>query len=262
MSLLSRKTELYEWSRGTTYWRYTSGDRAATFNQQTYAPAAIKRSALADTQESAKNKLDITVPLSLPLLQQWRGGGTPSEEIKLTVYQLRGGMVSIVWRGVLANPTFSDREAVLHHLPPAAAAARIGLTPPWSKTCHKVLYSAGLGGCNASLAGMRVDGTLTAVAGKVMQAAAWAGKPDGWFERGFVMWATATGTERRAIVSHAGDTLTLLTPAGATAGTVVSAYPGCDQTALTCRDKFHNIDNFGGFAWLPSKNPFGSDPLY
>jgi hypothetical protein len=36
----------------------------------------------------------------------------------------------------------------------------------------------------------------------------------------------------------------------------VSYYPGCDRTRLTCSLKFGNIANFGGFPWVPQKNPF------
>ena len=149
MSLFARKVELYDWYRGAQHWRYTDGDRAATFQSQSYAPAAITRTALAETQEALKNKLDVTVPLSFPFLSEFAGGVVPSELIRLNVYRLRSGLVSTVWKGVFANPTFSDKNVVLHHLPPDAAAAAMGLTPPWSKTCHKTLYSGGPNGCGA-----------------------------------------------------------------------------------------------------------------
>lgn len=262
MSLFARKTELFDWSRGVQHWRYASGDRDEVFNSQTYQHAALKRSSLADTQEPAKNRLDVTAPLSLPLLELYAGGSVPMEVIHLTVYQMRNNLVSIVWKGVLTNPTFSGRDVVLHHSPPSAAASALGMTQPWSKTCHKPLYSTGLGACNASRTAMRVDGTLTSVTGAVIQCAAAAGKPDGWFTRGWVQWQAGLATERRAIVNHVGDTLTLLMPMSAPVGTAVVLMPGCDQLATTCRDKFNNIVNYGGMAWLPDKNPFGTDPIY
>jgi uncharacterized phage protein (TIGR02218 family) len=262
MPLFARKTELYDWARGAQHWRFTNGDRVATLNSQTYTPAAITRTSLADTQEAMKNQLDVTVPLSFPMLTLFDGGAVPTEIITLTLYQMRGNMVSTAWKGIFANPTFSGKDAVLHHLPPDASAAAIGLTPPWSKTCHLPVYSAGLGRCNASRERMRVDGTVTGVAGRTLQAAAFAAHPDDWFTRGWVQWKVGLATEYRRIVAHAGDTLTLSAPANVPAGTAVTAYPGCDQLLQTCHDKFDNVINYGGCPWLPSSDAFGSDPLY
>lgn len=262
MPLLARKTELYDWARGAQHWRYTSGDRPYTYNAQTYAPAALERTSLADTQESMKNRLDVTVPLSLPLLELFDGGMVPTEVITLTLYQVRGGTVATAWKGVFANPTFSGKDAVLHHLPPDAAAAAMGLTQPWSKTCHAPVYSVGLGMCNADRVRMRVDATVTAAAGRTLQAAAFAAKPDDWFSRGWVQWQHGLATEYRRVLAHVGDTLTLLNPTTLAPGAQVTAYPGCDQLLTTCRDKFGNLANYPGCPWLPATNPFGSDPLY
>lgn len=263
MPIFARKTELYDWARGAQHWRYASGDRDVTFNTQTYAHMPIKRSSLADTQESMKNRLDVTVPLSLPMLELFMGGMVPTEIIKLTLYQLRGGMVSVAWKGVFANPTFTGKDAVLHHLPPDASAAAIGLTPPWSKTCHAPVFSTGLGMCNADRARMRVDGTVTAANGRTLQAAAFAEHPDDWITRGWVQWQNGLATEYRRVIAHVGDTLTLLVPANVAIGTAVAAYPGCDQLLQTCNDKFDNVVNNPSCPWLPTgSNPFGSDPLF
>lgn len=262
MGLFNRKVELYDWARGVEHWRYTNGDRAQTVLGLTYQPASLSRTSLADTQESMKNRLDITAPLSLPLLELYMGGQVPSELITLTLYQWRNSMLSTVWQGVLANPKFSSKDVVLHHLPPDASAAALGMTQPWSKTCHKALYSAGDGRCNASRTTMRVDATVSACSGFTLSAPAFASYAHDWFTRGWVQWASGLTTERRRIIGHVGDTLTLSAPAALPVGTAVTAYPGCDQQATTCRDKFNNIPHFGGCPWLPSKNPFGSNPLF
>ncbi len=39
------------------------------------------------------------------------------------------------------------------------------------------------------------------------------------------------------------------------AGDSVSLFPGCDGAADTCREKFHNFDNFGGHPFVPTSNP-------
>lgn len=37
-------------------------------------------------------------------------------------------------------------------------------------------------------------------------------------------------------------------------GDSITAYPGCRHTIADCRDKFDNLDNFGGFPYVPNKN--------
>jgi hypothetical protein len=41
----------------------------------------------------------------------------------------------------------------------------------------------------------------------------------------------------------------------------VKIYPGCDRTKETCNDKFSNILNYGGFAWIPAKSPFDGSSI-
>lgn len=38
-------------------------------------------------------------------------------------------------------------------------------------------------------------------------------------------------------------------------GQTVTVYPGCDHTSATCKAKFSNQANFGGFPFVPAKNP-------
>jgi hypothetical protein len=51
-------------------------------------------------------------------------------------------------------------------------------------------------------------------------------------------------------------------PQGLAAGTTVTLFPGCDHTLATCSGKFSNTANYGGFPFMPTKNPFGGDPIY
>ena len=61
----------------------------------------------------------------------------------------------------------------------------------------------------------------------------------------------------RFIVAHGGDTITLQLPFDSRVGNggTVTAYPGCDGSPATCRDRFGNSARFGGCASIPSRNP-------
>lgn len=71
---------------------------------------------------------------------------------------------------------------------------------------------------------------------------------------------SVNGGFRRAIVSHDGQTLSLATPLppGDYTGTAgrVSLFAGCDGELTTCKGKFNNVPRFGGYPYIPIKNPF------
>lgn len=37
---------------------------------------------------------------------------------------------------------------------------------------------------------------------------------------------------------------------------IVMIYPGCDRSSKMCKEKFNNLDNYGGFDFMPAKGPF------
>lgn len=67
-----------------------------------------------------------------------------------------------------------------------------------------------------------------------------------------------TGGTRRSIQSHSGGTLLLQAPIlkAIAAGARVSLYTGCDKAASTCSVKFQNFSRFGGYPYIPLRNPF------
>ena len=79
------------------------------------------------------------------------------------------------------------------------------------------------------------------------------GGENGYFTRGYA----AAGGDFRFIVAHGGDTITLQLPFDSRVGNggTVTAYPGCDGSPATCRDRFGNSARFGGCASIPSRNP-------
>lgn len=263
MGWFGRKSELYDWQRGPQHWRYTTDDRPQVYLQQTYAPVAgMKRGSISESNEPNKNTLDVTVPVDLAFLDLFRGR-TPTERLLLTVYERkRDNSVVRRWIGEIGNVTWSDTKVVLRHFPPSASQTTNGLKECWQKNCPHMVYSAGLGLCNAAQETMRVNATVSSVSGSVVQSSAWATKPDGWFDGGWVQWGEGTAIERRFVIQHTGDTLTLMTPALLPVGTVVATYPGCDGTIDTCINKFGNWLNYGGFPWWPTKNPMGNEAIY
>ena len=44
---------------------------------------------------------------------------------------------------------------------------------------------------------------------------------------------------------------------GLSAGEAMTAFAGCRRIRQVCNTKFSNIENFGGFPYIPIRNPFG-----
>lgn len=87
-------------------------------------------------------------------------------------------------------------------------------------------------------------------------------KTKDWFARGFIEYGAGVNYQARNIVSstwNAGTSrLTLqlnAAPGGLAVGALVQVVPGCDGSAVTCRTKFNNFENFGGFVAIPQRNP-------
>ncbi|QDH70839.1 phage BR0599 family protein [Marilutibacter alkalisoli] len=260
MSLFARHVELIEFFRNSRFWRYTSGNRIYTAVGQDYLPYAIDTGRTMQSAEENRNNREIKAPVTLPFLDIWRPY-PPMERIHVTIKRVKAsdGSIERSWTGIVADVKETAFEATIRCQTLIAAAHGMGLRRNWQVPCPFATYGAQ---CGVPLEDFRVPASLTLVDGVTVQAAAFAAFPDGWFNGGFIRWqASAFETERRFVVTHSGDTLTLLTPmpGGVTA---VDAFPGDDHSLQTCDEKFNNAVRYGGQHTIPEKNPFGSDPVF
>ena len=143
-------------------------------------------------------------------------------------------------RSFASWPARPEQQTLKRTLPPAR----------YQKQCNRILYDPG---CGVARAAFKVTGVLSSVAGAVIRAPEFAAKPDGWFAAGYV----ELGVERRMILDHTGDTLTLRTAMPSLhVGVSLAAYAGCMRDSGTCNAKFNNGARFFGFEWIPTRNPF------
>lgn len=263
MGLFSRNVELISIVRGAAQWAYACGNRPITLSGVVYQPAAIERGSISESADLTRNTLDLTMPQDLDVLSQFRGA-SPLQPMSVTLMRQRlsDGLLSTLWVGMVGSVTWETHDAIMYCLPPMASMQALALKRCWQVACPHVLYGAGDGQCNAGMAAVQVSATITSVVGNVIQAAAFAAQPDGYWAGGYLSWQTGGITEVRFITNHTGASVTLLTPALMTVGTVVNALPGCDHTLATCNSKFKNAVNYGGQAWIPAKNPFGNGSIY
>lgn len=255
--------ELYDFSRGAFHWYYTSSDSDVQFDSRLWKAATLQRTGIEQSQEQARNSIQITTSRAMEVADLWRVS-PPSDVIGLTIRRFHVGDndPALIWVGRVLNVQWSGSQATIHCEPVSTSIARTGLRRNYQRACPHVLYSAA---CGVPKASEVIAATITAAAGVVISAPEFDAQPDGFFSGGFVEWEVEAGNyERRFVTQHVGDDLTLSTAIGNSliAGMSVSAYPGCDHTLSTCHSKFNNRANYGGFPFIPRKNPHGGSSIY
>lgn len=255
--------EIYEFTRGTTEaWRYTSADQDVTVGPYTYTATTLRRTSIEATPEAARSAIRLIVPRDNEVADLYRVA-PPTDIIALTVkrYHAGDGNVAVIWMGRVVNAEWSGSQATINCEPVSSSFARPGLRRMYQRACPHVLYSTA---CGVSKISKKVTGNADGVSGVTVSISECSAYAAGYFAGGFIEWTNSGGnTERRFITDHTGAALTLsLAASGLAVGMEVNVYPGCDHTLSTCKTKFSNLNNYGGFPHIPTKNPFNGDPIY
>lgn len=253
--------ELYEFRYGAAFYRYTSADADQTADSKTYLAAPITRAALELTQEVAKSAPRITIDASLEVVGLFKDG-MPADFVTLTIRRFHRGDAELitVWAGRVLSVSWSGSLATLHCESVFTSVKRTGLRRLYQKQCPHVLYSAA---CGLSSASFRATKQVTGVSGPVITLSNIT-EAASYFVGGYLEFENQAGyIERRSISAQSATSVTLTYQiSGLAAGASVNLYPGCDHTLTTCNAKFSNALNYGGFPYIPTKNPFGGTTVY
>lgn len=262
-----RLIELYRFVMDSEVWTYTSGNESVEYNLETYTPVALGRSESEVKNELSKAKLDVKIDIQDPLAQRFLTTFT-ERVLTLTVYTQyqETVMTAVSWKGRLSNIRPGKDVLTMSFESVFTSLRRPGLRGRFQKTCRHVLYGRG---CKLDPDDFDVPGQATSVNGNVVTVPQAAGEEDGYFTGGMLLDPTGLYAY---IINHVGSTLTLQWPLDSLVnaannsgygnnygnyygGLNVVIYPGCDRLRGTCEVKFNNLDNYGGFPWIPSKNP-------
>ena len=254
-----RPVELFRFVHGGQVWTCSSGPEV-DYNGETYAAFPIGRSDMQQTKELHKSPLEVLIPRTseLSLLYLARN---PEHIITLTVFRLHVGASDapvVYWKGRIVSVDWPDpATASLKCESMFTSLKRPGLRARYQRMCRHALYSDQ---CGVSKAAYAVPGAISAInaARTVLTVTAAAALEDGWFSGGMV--ETPTGGFL-FVPRHAGAQLTLASPCTLAVSDAVTLYPGCARGRQACKNKFNNILNFGGWPWIPSRNPFDGRSL-
>jgi uncharacterized phage protein (TIGR02218 family) len=257
----SQPLELYTITLGLTTWRYVAGDQAYTIGGDTFEPLAITREALNQSKEEDQ-QLTITLPAMTDICRQYistvPGQGA---SVKVERVQKPDGIDRIiVFVGSLLTVTFEE-SGKLARLTVQAQNKAMSRTIPrnvYSSICNHVLYDPR---CTIDRTLFRITGEvlLEDVAARTIQVNGADGQADGYYQAGYVESTSATAPDRRLILAHVGEVLTLNLAFGhSLLGQNVRVYAGCKHDAPTCKSKFNNLPNFGGYPFVPTTNIFST----
>lgn len=262
---MTETVDLYRIVMGFSVWTFTN-DAEQVYNagegDETYVKLASSRGTIEQKNEISKAALEINIPIDHPLALVLLTAFV-EQVVSVSVFTKRGSTVEISWKGRLVSIKPADANLTLNFESVFTSMKRPGLRARFQRSCRHSLYSRG---CNVDLATFAVSGTLSAMTGAALTVAEAALQADGYFSGGMVEASDGTLSY---IISHTGDQL-ILQRVGYTlqtdfavfgASTPVTIYPGCDHTRATCAAKFDNILNYGGFDWIPTKNPMAGSSI-
>lgn len=250
---------------GTDEYLYSNEEAIIADSVGTWIPEAIDLSEFSQTNEMAKDPLTITFPRdnAFALLFQ---GGVPEQVCSVTVYRGHSHdpdeQYQFYWKGRVAG-TSAEGDAVRIECENVfTSLRRPGLRAKYQLSCRHPLYN---NGCKLNKDTFAVSAIVTSIDGFTASVTySDSNVTSSYFTGGMI---ETTEGHFRYIITHNGGTLQLIRPlpsledaVNSSAGEAsVTLYPGCAHTVSDCRDKFSNLLNYGGYPYIPSRNPFNNN---
>ncbi len=258
----SQPVELYTFTIGGTVTRLTSAEDDYPSGADTFQAATISREKLSGGGPDQRDKnVVLTVPgdnsiaiqyiTSVPgikadvLIQrvQRPDGATPEE---ITIFE--GRISSVAFEN-------GGRQAKINVDPLVSATSRPVPRFTYQGLCNHVLYDDRCQVDDTDPSFRLSSGSVTAESGNTITVTGAGANGDGYYTGGFV--ESLVANDFRLIIKQVGTLLTLHLPFDASVnGSTVNVFAGCDHTIAVCKSKFNNIINYGGFAFVPTKNIF------
>lgn len=264
---------LAEFRQEDAVWRYTTSGVDILSAGHAWEAVPMLLGAVNQSGEMSKDVLSFGFPLDNLFA---RGFLTYSPDSRTSVTLFRGHVgdpeVVVYWKGRVATVKASGSEVSLECEPIFTSLRRPGLRARYQKSCRHALYHTG---CTLDKEDFAVEALCTAASGSSLTVPSAALLPTGYLIGGMVRGPDGSF---RYVVDHQGPLLTLMRPLEVMpkalasggygdgygeyyGGPWVRLYPGCDHSRSMCQTRFLNSLNYGGFDWIPSKNPFGGSSI-
>ena len=249
--------ELYVFTIGAETYYYTSAEDIVTFAATPYLPRQIDRSDPTQADADRRQELTITLNAEDPVCSRFIGV-VPGQPLLLDLLRFHRGDAEAynVWSGKSIGASFKRRGAVCEMTGITSESALNRNIPrfKYQGMCNHVLYD---GNCKIVKSSHLYTDNVSAVDGRTITInGTFAAQGDHWSVGGYIDFGSS---DYRLITAQTGDVLSLVLPFSEDmVGQSVDGYAGCDHTLATCLAKFSNNLNYGGFAFVPTLNPFNA----
>lgn len=233
--------------------RFTDHDRPLVKDGQTFSPGA-------GVAPTARQRTEGLEPQNIEVRGALDSAAITEEDLRAGRYRAAKVTEQLVdweypWAGEFSSSTYYVEDTTFDG--EQWNAKLVGLKRLLNRTVGDV-YSRGcrwrlLGDadCTVNLTPLTQSSTVGVVVTSRRRFTSGATAADGYFELGSLTFTSGlnSGLSFEVGTSLATGEIELLlpTPFDIVAGDGFSVSPGCDRTIGTCKDKFNNLANFGGF---------------
>lgn len=256
--------EGFEFFSEGTFYRYTSAAIEITLNGDTFYPEPILRETVRQGLDLSGEELQIQIGNHADVISAFKNTpyGVP---FYLRVYREHTGVVSptvvVIWEGEISDLKVSGGIATFTITNIRQSSNRTVPRYTHQSICNHQLYGA-LCGTALRSAFEETDTVVSFGAERFpyVELAVVGTHPAGYFIGGVVTWTDPDGHIRKRFIMDdrlSQNLVYLLSPFPSSfeMGDTVTIVPGCDRKYATCRDKFSNTVNFGGFPWSKTRDP-------
>jgi len=253
--------ELYTFVFGLEIFRFTSFQRDITWQGFAYTSERLSRSDTEAAVEDTAGQVTIKLPLDNPVPSKFitnLPGQVGSVQILRAQATDAAEEAIVLFDGFIANVSFDgELEATILCNPNTKIFNRGAPRFTYLGLCNHILYDER---CKVNIGAFKFTGLVSAVDGNdiTVNGAGGVGPSDN-FVGGFCRFPAGTLDDARMILIQAGDVMTLLLPFAETViGSDIDVFAGCAHDLTTCDVKFNAALDYGGFPFVPRKNPFGT----
>ena len=253
--------ELYKFVQGDNSWTYTSADNSYGYADDTYTPASITRGSYEASEELARGNITIEIGL-LEDLGQHLIDFQADFITTVSIFKMTPDDTVVIWRGRISSHAVSENKVTITGESIYTSIGRAGLRARFQRNCRYALYMDY--GCGLNKDNFEVSTVFSTVSDNVVTVPSAGGYAANYFTGGMIR---ASNGSYGFIMQHNGTQLILsrrleqLFVDAAGGQFAIKLYPGCNRTMSDCTNKFNNLDNYGGFPWIPTKNPFGGSSI-
>lgn len=255
--------ELYLITQFTRTWCLTSYHEDITYNNQVYQSCQIDRGKISQSKDILKDGLDITLPITHSLSKQFIQDMNDDNTTTITLF--RGHIDDpdkqfiVYWKGRLMATSPQGSKVTFSCESVFTSIQRPGLRAKYERTCRHPLYSSQCGLVKEAYRQSAIVTSISSDKRRIVYGGAGAGS--GYFIGG-VIENNLNG--RRLVLEHDGSGVVVINRPfnNLSIGDNIYLYPGCSHTWFECIGKFGNQLNFGGFPFIPDKNPFGGINIF